>query len=176
MTKFLVTSGIWMSYRNPQLSYQVTAGISITLSPQHLFSCLLLSFLRSASCAYNFPIWQFLVQPLECCTPMKHSTPKASGIHNQLQKSSGLPKSMDNALLLKLHLSPFWDSWCLGPLSPWQFPPDMAEPLPQGQFFSFSSSAQHLSPSGAGKSPSNWAAITKAQRNNSSSRFPPAKR
>lgn len=49
---------------------------------------------------------------------------------------------------------------------------NLAMRLPQGQFFSFSSSAQHLLPPGMGKlSPSNQVAITKAQRNNSSSRL-----
>lgn len=125
LTKLSVTSGPWMIYRNPQLSYQVTAGISITWSYQHLSSCLLLS---SEICFLSTQLsQQFLVHLLECCTSIKHSTPNTCGIHHQLQRSSGWPKSTDSALSTKL-LSPFWDSWCLGLFSPWWLPPDTAEP------------------------------------------------
>lgn len=56
----------------------------------------------------TFPAGSSWLQPLECCIAIKHSIPKTCGIHNQLQRSSELPKSMGSALLLKLHLSPFW--------------------------------------------------------------------
>lgn len=95
---------------------------------QHLSSSVLLSFLRSTSCTHILPSWQSLVQPLECCIAIKYSVPKPCGIHNGLQRSSALPKSMGSALLLTLHLSSFLVSWCLGPLAPWWLPPDMAEP------------------------------------------------
>lgn len=52
-------------------SYWMSDCRWLQVFPSHLFSCLLLSSLRSASCPHSFPSWQFLVQPFECCTAIK---------------------------------------------------------------------------------------------------------